>query len=188
MEEIMRLKYIKKMNDNDKKVLIAMAKCGYVAQEELLKIITSNRIYSFKKEGIIIKDAYYHEKNKIVGYRLSEKGKKMVKEVLGINYIKHAQTVLHDSITLRFYLHLIDDFISKVQSEKNLNINKEKGILKDTKNNVDLRQKKIKVLELEENDMRRIVIEGKRKGKSEYETLKEKGMIISIEEIFGDVI
>lgn len=82
----------------------------------------------------------------------------------------------------------IDDFMPKVQSKKNLNTNKEKGIIKDTKNKENLRQKKIKVSELEENDMRRIVIEGKRNGKSEYETLKEKGMIVSIEEVFGDVI
>lgn len=105
----MKLKYIKKLNDNDKKVLIGMAKCGYVGEEELLKIVTANRIYSFKKEGIVTKDAYCHEKNRIIGYRLSEKGKKMVKVVLGINYIQHAQTVLHDSITSKFYLNLPED-------------------------------------------------------------------------------
>lgn len=105
----MKLKYIKKLNDNDKKVLIAMAKCGYVGEKELLKIVTANRIYSFKKEEIITKDAYYHEKNRITGYRLSEKGKRMIKEVLGINYIQHAQTVLHDSITSKFYLNLPED-------------------------------------------------------------------------------
>lgn len=105
----MKLKYIKKMNDNDKKVLIAMSKCGYVAEEELLKIITANRIYSFKKEEIITRDAYYNDKNPIIGYKLSEKGKRMVKKLLGINYIQHAQTILHDSITSRFYLHLTQD-------------------------------------------------------------------------------
>lgn len=105
----MKLKYIKKLSDNDKKVLISMAKCGYVAEEELLKIVTENRIYNLMKEEIITKDAYYHEKNRITGYRLGEKGKRMVKKVLGINYIQHAQTVLHDSITSRFYLHLTKD-------------------------------------------------------------------------------
>lgn len=105
----MKLKYIKKLSDNDKKILIAMAKCGYVSEEELLKIITANRIYSFMRESLIIKDGYYHEKKRIMGYRLSEKGKRMVKEVLGINFIQHAQTVLHDNITSRFYLHLTQD-------------------------------------------------------------------------------
>lgn len=105
----MRLKYIKKLSDKDKKVLMAMAKCGYVGEEELLKIVTANRIYSFMRESLIIKDGYYHEKNRIIGYRLSEKGNRMVKEVLGINYIQHAQTVLHDNITSRFYLNLPED-------------------------------------------------------------------------------
>lgn len=105
----MKLKYIKKLSDNDKKVLIAMAKCGYVSEEELLKIITANRVYSFMKESLIIKDGYYHEKKRIMGYRLSEKGKRMVKKVLGINYIQHAQTVLHDNIISRFYLCLTKD-------------------------------------------------------------------------------
>lgn len=129
----MKLKYIKKLIDNDKKVLIAMAKCGYVGEEELLKIVTANRIYSFKKEGIFIKDAYYHEKNKIVGYRLSEKGKKMVKKVLEINYIQHAQTVLHDSITSKFYLNLPEDEQQSFKCESEI-----KEMLEKVKDKLDV--------------------------------------------------
>lgn len=50
------------------------------------------------------------------------------------------------------------------------------------------KSKKIKVLELEKDDVRRIVIEGKRNNKSEYEALEESGLISQIEDILGDVI
>ena len=36
--------------------------------------------------------------------------------------------------------------------------------------------------------MRKIVIEGKKNGKSEYEALKESGLIVTLEDILGDVI
>ncbi len=105
----MKLKYIKKLDDNDKKILIAMLKCGYVGEEELLKIITANRIYNLNKDRIIIKNKYYHEKNGVVGYKLSEKGKGMVKKIFGIKWVQHSQTVIHDSIISKFYLENLSE-------------------------------------------------------------------------------
>lgn len=48
------------------------------------------------------------------------------------------------------------------------------------------RNKKIKISELEETDIRRIVLEGKKNNKSEYESLKALGFILGLHEIIGE--
>ena len=62
---------------------------------------------------------------------------------------------------------------SKILKKDNLEENKQKIIV----------NKKIKISELKEIDIRRIVLEGKKNNKSEYEALKESGIIISLNTI-----
>lgn len=80
----------------------------------------------------------------------------------------------------------INDFEPKIQNNEQKNIIKEQNIM----NNSEIREKvkKIKVSELGLNDVRRIVIEGKKNNKNEYESLKESGLIVNLEDILGDVI
>lgn len=46
--------------------------------------------------------------------------------------------------------------------------------------------KKIKISELEKTDLRRIVLEGKKNNKSEYESLMESGIIVRLDDILGE--
>lgn len=64
----------------------------------------------------------------------------------------------------------------KLSPEKTLEENKKAVI----------RNKKIKILELEDTDVRRIVLNGKKNNKSEYESLKISGLILGLEEILGE--
>lgn len=51
-----------------------------------------------------------------------------------------------------------------------------------------VKNKKIKISELEKDDIRRIVLDGKKNNKSEYEALRESGILINLNEILGDKV
>ena len=82
----------------------------------------------------------------------------------------------------------IENFKPELNKEDSFSKSKEKN--KDqTANNIEAtKTKRIKISELNEDDVRKIVIEGKKNGKSEYEALKESGLIVTLEDILGDVI
>lgn len=79
----------------------------------------------------------------------------------------------------------INNFEPKTQKNEEKNINNGQNIIKSLETKE--KPKKIKVSELEQDDVRRIVIEGKKDNKSEYESLKESGLIVKLEEVLGDV-
>lgn len=67
----------------------------------------------------------------------------------------------------------------------NLNKNTKTILLKNDKLPI-IRSKKIKVSELEDKDVRKIVLIGKKNNKSEYESLKSSGLILGLNEILGE--
>ena len=100
------MKYLKSLNNNDKQALLAMARCAHVTEEQLLKLITKNRIYSYLQEGIILKEKYYHNLNGFTGYKLSEKGKRIIEKTWGFKNFQHSQTLYHDVIISKKYFEL----------------------------------------------------------------------------------
>jgi hypothetical protein len=64
---------------------------------------------------------------------------------------------------------------------------KNDSIEEETKTKI-VKNKKIKISELEKDDIRRIVLEGKKNNKSEYEALQESGILINLDEILGDKV
>ncbi|MCS6105334.1 hypothetical protein DWV12_15675 [Clostridium botulinum] len=80
---------------------------------------------------------------------------------------------------------LENDDIIKNKKEANLKVIRKEEIEineKTQKNN----KKKIKISELEDEDVRKFIIEGIKLGKSNYESLLGAGMIVSIDKLLGD--
>lgn len=69
--------------------------------------------------------------------------------------------------------------ITNLSEDTQKNIILKKDNLEEEKQK-NIRNKKIKISELKEIDIRRIVLEGKKNNKSEYESLKESGIIVSL--------
>lgn len=87
------------------------------------------------------------------------------------------------------------DDIQEIEDFKLKSIKQEVSIVKKYKNNIRqsnkqevIKNKKIKINELSEDDVRKIVLNGKSNCKNEYEALKERGLIVNIETILEDII
>ena len=100
------MKYLKSLDNNDKQALLAIARCAHVTEAQLLTLITKNRINSYLKEGIILEDRYYHNLNGFTGYKLNEKGKRIIERTWGFKNFQHSQTLYHDVIISKKYFEL----------------------------------------------------------------------------------
>lgn len=78
----------------------------------------------------------------------------------------------------------ITNLAPKIEKRK---LFKNDNIEEETKTKI-VKNKKIKISELEKDDIRRIVLEGKKNNKSEYEALQESGISINLDEILGDKV
>jgi len=103
------MKYIKQLKEADKNFLIGLAKCGHVREDDALKIITKSRLYYYKREGLIEKVEYYHSKNGFKGYKLKEKGKKLIIKNIGYHGFQHRQQLYHDSIISNYYFNCLNE-------------------------------------------------------------------------------
>jgi len=103
------MKYIKQLKEADKKFLIGLAKCGHVREDDALKIITKSRLYYYKREGVIEKVEYYHTLNRFKGYKLKEKGKRLITKKFGYHMFQHRQQLYHDSIISKYYFNSLND-------------------------------------------------------------------------------
>lgn len=103
-----RLKYIKEFNDYDRRALIAIAKTSIATEQQLKKIITKNRIYSYVKEGILKKDMYYNPvpAKSIQAYRLTKHGQKIATYYFNIKDFQHSESIIHDIIIANKYFSL----------------------------------------------------------------------------------
>ena len=88
---------INKVNFRDVQALNGLRICGFAKREDLLKIITSNRIDKMMKQGII--ESKTNIKNELI-YTYTDKGKSFIKNLDGIKstsfYSKQTATTEHD--------------------------------------------------------------------------------------------
>ena len=103
-----RLKYIKEFNESDRRALTAIAKTSIATEQQLQKIITKNRIYSYIKEGILKKDMYYNpdQSKSIQAYRLTKHGQKIATYYFNIKDFQHSESIIHDIIIANKYFSL----------------------------------------------------------------------------------
>lgn len=101
-----RLKYIKEFNESDRRALTAIAKTSIATEQQLKKIITKNRIYSYIKEGILKKDMYYNPAKSIQAYRLTQHGQKIATYYFNIKDFQHSESIIHDIIIANKYFSL----------------------------------------------------------------------------------
>lgn len=77
-----RKSYIKQITSKDKKVLSAFYCCEHLNKQQITNIVTNNRLKSYVKQGIVVKQNYIpkhvKEKSHFV-YALTIKGRKYVK-------------------------------------------------------------------------------------------------------------
>lgn len=130
------MKYLKSLNDNDKQALLAIARCAHVTEEQLLTLITKNRIYSYLRDGMILEERYYHNSNGFKGYKLSGKGKRTIEKTWGFKYFQHSQTLYHDAIIAEKYFEL-----SRKEQETWKTETEIKEILNDMKNELETNKK-----------------------------------------------
>ena len=98
---------INRVNFRDIQALNGLRVCGYALREDLLKIITSNRIDKMMKQGIL--ESKTNIKNEIV-YTYSDKGKNFIKNLDGIKsssfYSRQTATTEHDVKLFNEYIKL----------------------------------------------------------------------------------
>lgn len=103
-----RLKYIKEFNESDRRALTAITKTSIATEQQLKKIITKNRIYSYIKEGILKKDMYYNPvpSKFIQAFRLTKHGQKIATYYFNIKDFQHSESIIHDIIIANKYFSL----------------------------------------------------------------------------------
>lgn len=130
------MKYLKSLDNNDKQALLAIARCAHVTEAQLLTLITKNRINSYLKEGIILEDRYYHNLNGFTGYKLNEKGKRIIERTWGFKHFQHSQTLYHDAIIAEKYFELSREEQESWKTETEI-----KEILDSMKNELETKKK-----------------------------------------------
>ncbi|WP_411682891.1 hypothetical protein [Clostridium thailandense] len=71
-----------------------------------------------------------------------------------------------------------NSIIKKAKAVEKNSLGEKEGTIKE--NILKCKKKKIKISELEENDIRRIIVEGIKQGKNNYEALIDAGVIVVI--------
>jgi len=98
---------INRVNFRDVQALNGLRVCGYALREDLLKIITSNRIDKMVKQGIL--ESKTNIKNETV-YSYTDKGKSFIKNIDGIKsssfYSRQGASTEHDTKLFNEYCKL----------------------------------------------------------------------------------
>lgn len=112
----------------DKRAFKSMFICGHVKHEQLLSIVSKNRIETYEKEGLIQK--VVSSNGKITAYKLSKKGRNFVDTRLGWQGAYVPKSLEHDLILANKFFKLSETQQESAKSETQVrNELKEKAFL-----------------------------------------------------------
>lgn len=101
--------YIKAITNNDKELLKALSRTGYVSKEQAQNLINLNerRLNNLEKDGYIKRTSAIIKDKQINVYQLNDKGKKYVaNNISSVNNFYKATSPLHDLVLADRYLKL----------------------------------------------------------------------------------
>lgn len=101
--------YIKAITNNDKELLKALSRAGYVSKEQAQNLINLNerRLNNLEKDGYIKRTSVIIKDKQINVYQLNDKGKKYVaNNISSVNNFYKATSPLHDLVLADRYLKL----------------------------------------------------------------------------------
>lgn len=142
-----KIKEIKRFDFKDKQVLEGLAKTGIMEKQDLLKFITENRVDTYLHEkNFLIKECYC-DRHHVTYYRLTEKGKDLVKDKYGVTPYKY-NSYNHDRIMRDEYMKLSQSEQLRTLSEPDFRAFVRETIIQDKHSYDD--EKRYKAIELEQ--------------------------------------
>ena len=74
--------YIQKLNYRDERFCTILKNCHHMSREQVLSLISPNRLQAYQKQGLVRKLHYIYQRKQRTAYELTDKGSEWIRKNL----------------------------------------------------------------------------------------------------------